>query len=295
MSATLKEKLFRKRYEIGFAPFSEDIILKGQKPEVRFVRNPPKDKWYADPFLLDVTDDSFVVLVEEFRYEHPKGRIARLVVDRKTMKIVSETIVLDLPTHLSFPIYQYDKDVLYIYPENIESGSFSRYRYDKQTDCFVYSDRLVDMPLADVVPFSINGRNYLLATDGRDNDGSGSILLVFSDDEGAYTHFQSIEFSSKIARNGGAVLKIGESIYRVAQDCSIRYGYALNFQKMVVGENGKFSFETVSQIFPSGLQYATHTFNVCKGWAVVDVEVAVYPVIRHLYFGLASRFKKNVI
>lgn len=295
MSATLKEKLFRKRYEIGFAPFSEDIILKGQKPEVRFVCNPPKDKWYADPFLLDVTDDFFVVLVEEFRYEHPKGRIARLVVDRKTVKIVSETIVLDLPTHLSFPIFCREGDVLYIYPENIESGSFSRYRYDKQTDSFVFSEMLVDMPLADVVPFSIDGRKYLLATDGRDDDGSGSTLSVFRYEDASYAHFQEIGFSSKIARNGGAVIKIGENIYRVAQDCTIRYGYALNFQKMVADDNGKFSFETVSKIFPSGLQYATHTFNVCKGWAVVDVEVAVYPVIRHLYFGLASRFKKNVI
>ena len=47
---SLKERLFRTRYEIGFLPYDEKIILPGKKIRPKFIKNPPKDKWYADPF-----------------------------------------------------------------------------------------------------------------------------------------------------------------------------------------------------------------------------------------------------
>ncbi len=292
----VKQKLFRQRYEIGFLPYDEKIVVSGKKIKPRFIKNPPKDKWYADPFLLEVTDKNFVVLVEEFRYGKI-GRIAKLEVDRKSMNIVSEVILLDLPTHLSFPIFYRDGEDIYIYPENCASGSLSLYKYNRILNVFTYVKTLVDRPLTDAVVYHdvrmSGGGYYLLATDCRKEDGSNDEMLIFHSDriDGDYEQVQIVNFDRKIARNAGVIVNIKGVSYRVAQDCTKSYGYSMIFQKIKNDEQNMFSFENVSQILPRSLWYGTHTFNVCGDWAVVDVNVAVYPLIRRLYFGLASYFK----
>lgn len=291
---SFKNKLFRKRYEVGFVPWDEDIVLKGNSVHPRFIKNPPKDKWYADPFLFKVTDTSFVVFVEEYRYDHPVGRLAKLVVDRKSMKIVEEKIVLDLSTHLSFPIYYRDGDDVYIYPENSKSGSLNLYKYDKIGDQFVFQTCLVEEPLTDAVMLKWNrGGHYLLATDARQEAGNNNEIKIYHSDtiDGMYSLYQTVQFDRKVARNGGAVISIGCDLYRVAQDCTKSYGYSMEFQKILSNGNGKFSFETVSKVLPKGLQYGTHTFNICDDWAVVDVNVAIHPLLRHLYFDLSKWVK----
>lgn len=152
-----KEQLFRRRYEIGFTHYDEKIVLDGKRFKTAFIKNPPKDKWYADPFLFEVTNSSFILFVEEFRYDYPVGRLAKLVVDRKSMSIVEEKIVLDLPTHLSFPIYYREGDNVYIYPENSESNSLNLYKYDKNQELFVFQSCLINEPLADAVHFAGGG------------------------------------------------------------------------------------------------------------------------------------------
>ena len=289
-----KEVLFRKRYEIGFCQYDPAIVTEGKGYETKFVKNPPKNKWYADPFLFEVTETGFVVLVEEFRYDHPVGRLAKLVVDRKTMKIVEEKIVLELPTHLSFPIYYRDGEDVYIYPENSKSGNLNLYKYDKVKEQFVFQSCLVEEPLTDAVMLKWDREgHFIFATDARNEAGNNNELKIYRSDtiDGKYALYQTVYFDRKTARNGGAVIAIGEDYYRVAQDCTQSYGYSMEFQKIKMDENGQFSFETVSKVMPSGLQYGTHTFNVCGDWAVVDVYTAVYPLIRHVWFGLAKFLK----
>lgn len=289
-----KEVLFRKRYEIGFCRYDSSIVTDVKGFETKFVKNPPKDKWYADPFLFEVTDTTFVVLVEEFRYDHPVGRLAKLVVDRKTMKIVAEKIVLELPTHLSFPIYYRDGKDVYIYPENSKSGSLDLYKYDKVWEQFVFHTSLVDDPLTDAVMLKWDrGGHFIFATDARNEAGNNNELKIYRSNtiDGKYSLYQTVYFDRKTARNGGAIIAIGEDYYRVAQDCTQSYGYSMEFQKIKMDENAKFSFETVSKVMPKGLQYGTHTFNVCEDWAVVDVNTAVYPLFRRAYFGIAKFFK----
>lgn len=289
-----KKALFRRHYEIGFCRYYPAIVAYGTGYETKFVKNPPKDKWYADPFLFEVTDTSFVVLVEEFRYDYPVGRLAKLVVDRKTMKIVEEKIVLELSTHLSFPIYCRDGEDVYVYPENSKSGSLNLYKYDKVGEQFVFQSCLVEDPLTDAVMLKWNrGEHYIFATDVRNEAGNNNELKIYRSDtiDGKYSLYQTVYFDRKTARNGGAIIVIGGDYYRVAQDCTQSYGYSMEFQKIKMDEKGQFSFETVSKVMPQGLQYGTHTFNVCGDWAVVDVNTAVYPLLRHIYFGASKRIK----
>ncbi len=243
--------------------------------------------------MFEVTDSFFILFVEEFRYDHPVGRLAKLVVDRKSLKIVDEKIVLDFPTHLSFPIFYRVGEDVYIYPENSQSGFLNLYKYDKMQEQFVFQSCLIKEPLADAVHYAGRGGHYIFATDARKEAGNNNELKIYRSDwiDGEYTLCQTVLFETKVARNGGGIISIGDEYYRVAQDCTKSYGYSMEFQKIVMDADGKFSFKTVSKVMPLALQYGTHTFNVCGEWAVVDVNTAVYPLIRHIYFGLSKWIK----
>ncbi|MBP5397705.1 MAG: hypothetical protein J6Y32_03595 [Bacteroidales bacterium] len=173
---------------MGFTLFDELIITGVRKLKVRYIKNPPRDRWYADPFLLDVTEDKFIVLVEEFRYDNPVGRIARLEVDRRTMRITDQKIVLELDTHLSFPIFFREGKDIFLYPENSASGSLNLYKWIPEQEIFVLQKRLVDAPLTDAVLFSYNGHSFLLSTEATEDAGSGNTMniaaLVKVDTEG---------------------------------------------------------------------------------------------------------------
>ena len=54
------------RWNIGFIQNSLDNILQGEDIRVQWVEHDYKNSWFADPFILDVTDTDIIVLVEEF-------------------------------------------------------------------------------------------------------------------------------------------------------------------------------------------------------------------------------------
>ena len=55
------------KYNIGFIDGDLKDIIEGKLPiEVNWLNHPYRDRWFADPFILDVTDNEIWVLVEEW-------------------------------------------------------------------------------------------------------------------------------------------------------------------------------------------------------------------------------------
>ena len=80
---TLYECITRDRWEIGFVEGGLDAVM-GQDPlKVNWLQHGYKDRWFADPFVLDVSDSEIWVLVEEYRYETKKeGLLCWLLIDK---------------------------------------------------------------------------------------------------------------------------------------------------------------------------------------------------------------------
>ena len=94
--------LNRNRWNLAFfEEASLKNVLSGDYSSVKWMRYADKTRWYADPFILRVTEDEIILLVEELSYEINRGRIAKLVVDRRTFKLLSMKIILDLLISLS--------------------------------------------------------------------------------------------------------------------------------------------------------------------------------------------------
>lgn len=128
----MKGDFFHKAWALGFVRGGMDAVMSDSPLKIDVVRNPYKDRWFADPFVLDVTDTKIMLLVEELRYSHPVGRIAKLTIDRKSMAIEKMDIILECPKHLSFPNIFRKGGKVYVYPENCQSGALNIYEYDDE-------------------------------------------------------------------------------------------------------------------------------------------------------------------
>ena len=288
-SKALYRRIEERKWTLGIAAFDPQIILDpSARLDVRWVKTENRDCWFADPFILDVTDTEFIVLVEEFPYSTRIGRIARLSIDRETFTVRSKKTIIDTGSHLSFPAYFRRGGKVYIYPENSRSGRLVLYEYDDATMTAKECGVLLHKAVADATVAEIGGRECIMATTCPEDNGSrldiysaeGSVLL------------DSVEFPDATARNAGFLFKIGDRTFRPAQDCTKSYGEKVVIQEMTLRE-GKPSFVPVREFKSDNSTYplAFHTFNVFDGkYVIVDAQGHRHRILGDLLFKLRLRF-----
>ena len=268
-----------------------DLAFVDEDWHFHFIRSPFKDRWFADPFILSVSKDQVVLLVEEFAYSVGRGRIARLTVDRKSLVITDMQIILDLDTHLSFPFIVRDAGKVLICPENSASGHSTVYSYEDASRRAVPAATVCDYPLTDAVSVCIGDAGFVLST--YIPNPNGKVLTVFAKGkDGRYSPMQEIVFDDYVARNAGAVLLRNGELIRPSQICDGGFGYGLGieFQKLCFHE-GRFSFEAVERRFPPEGYDGLHTYNELDGIAVVDCRRYLRPVLR----GILHKIKELIV
>lgn len=258
----------RYSWNIGFVEDSlEGILHSNVNLNIHWLKHDNLDRWFADPFILDVDEDNFYVLVEDFVRSKNKACISLLTIDRKDYKLKKLEEVLEEQTHLSFPAIIRDKDNVYIYPENGASGTLKMYEFDPDKRRFILNHTIVDKPLADAVLFQINKESYLITTEGEEMNGR--ILNFYKKTESGFVLDRQITFDKSIARNAGEWFELNGKYYRPAQDCGLRYGAALELQEFNPID---FSLKTIRRFEPTSKKYSLgiHTFNHYQGISVVD-------------------------
>ena len=93
------------KYNIGFVDGSLEAVIAGEPMKVNWMKHSYKDRWFADPFVFDVTDNTIILFVEEYYNPIKRGRLSKMVVDRQSYELISLKTILELDTHLSFPFY----------------------------------------------------------------------------------------------------------------------------------------------------------------------------------------------
>lgn len=265
---------YSSRWNIGFV--EEDIhdVLHAGRLDIRWMKHGYGDRWFADPQLLSVTDREVVVLVEEFADSNRRGRIAKLTVDRADYTLKEMKIILDLPTHLSFPFIYRMEGAIYLMPENCKSDATKIYRYDPATDELTPVSRVTGMPVTDaVITRTADGREWMLSTKEPTQNKDRLDVYAFNPDTLSIddTLVQTIAFASNIARNAGEVFEVDGVSYRPAQDCNKCYGNGIVLQR-VDYEGGRFTMTDINSFhsdYPE-MDMGYHTFNMKNGLIVVD-------------------------
>lgn len=276
-------KLFRKysnwRWEIGFIDNTLQSVVEGNPLNIHWVNLPFRDRWFADPFILDYDDREITLLCEEYSDELKRGRIAKVVIDRITYEFRSWKIVLDLPTHLSFPRPVRKDGNVFIHPENSASGKHTIYKYDFEKDALLEGKIICDEPLTDSVMLEKDGRLLLFST--YEPNPNGNELTIYEKNGEKYNAKEKVKFDNNCARMAGDFFEVNGRLYRPAQDCNGDYGRAVIIQEAICERNGQWKFKDVRRIksqHPT-LKWGLHTFNHYKGLTVIDVKGACYPIL----------------
>lgn len=269
------------KYNIGFVDGSLESVIEGEPIKVNWLKHSYKDRWFADPFILDVTDNEIIVLVEEWYDPIKRGRISKLIIDKYSYKLKDLKVMIDEGFHMSFPAITRKSDGIYIQPECGLTRGLIEYKYDVKNDKFDKVRMISDLPLADSVRNDLFGKDLMFST--KLPDANGKELGIYSWDETTQQYMikDYYYFEENISRMAGNFFRCKDKIYRPAQVCIKSYGDAVSLQ--IVTHDSRWKFEEIRRIYSphTNLELGFHTFNTYKGIIVVDALGYRNPIICH--------------
>lgn len=270
----IKVKLLHYTWTIAYGHYDESIITHGiDVNKLHVVKNPYKEKWFADPFILEEDECSIHFLVEEFDKNVGRGRIAHIIVDKKKDVVTDCIIVLEKPTHLSFPAIYRMEGKIYVHPENYASGKSFIYEYDRISDSLINPIIISEKPLTDAI-ITVASKGYkLYATLGTNPNGSE--LSVFNSNLflGTYEEKGIEQYPNNTARMAGYMIETKDGFVRPAQNCDGAYGKNVIFYKDNHG---------IGALYPWWPYSGLHTFNTYGSSYVIDLKKYDYPFIYKL-------------
>lgn len=285
--------LYPQNWNIGFVEQSlENLLDKQQLGRIKWMKHNYKDRWFADPFIYEVTDDEIVVFVEECQItDEPKGILCELHVDRKTMRLRKRHVLLELDTHLSYPAIIEKDGETYVYPENGASGSLKMYKFDGHNHRLVEPVCILNDAVADSTILFTNNTYYIVATKSK-NSKENAYLYQSKDlfGESKLVTDLPVQTNRSCSRPAGNWISLSGKLYRPSQDCSKRYGGAMNI--MLVDSLIPFHEEISFNIMPTSYKYhfGTHTINFSKdaSLTVIDGYGYLHPLIGRIWDKMAS-------
>lgn len=266
MKKLIKKILFRYVYQnwnIAIADIDGDLM----PINIKWMMHNYKDRWFADPFIVDESATEYIILAEEYLQDTRRGRLARLTVSKNDCRLLKNETILDIDTHLSFPNTISVGGKTYMYPENAASGTTYYYQYGQSV-----SERksLMEEKLADSVIYECNGTYYLLATIGKECNGNK--LIVYKSDKpfDGYALSQEIVFEDNIARRAGNIFQANGKFISPAQVCNNDYGEGISLQELTIEEE-TIRMNEIKRMMPPTKKYPNgfHTYNVWKNNKVI--------------------------
>jgi hypothetical protein len=238
---------------------------------------PPKDRFWADPFVISNNNKNYI-FVEELLYKKNKGRISVLELDLKG-RIKSNKCVIEKPYHLSYPFIFIMDNSLYMVPESSGNNDIELYKclYFPFNWSFV-KVLMKDIYAVDTSLFFYNNKWWLFTSiDELNNNLFDNELFLFWADDLFSNDWKShpdnpIVSDPKLARSAGRVFIYENKIYRPSQDCSGRYGKAINLNQITILTETDYEETLISKVEPSwdNKLKGCHTFNFDNNIIVID-------------------------
>ena len=289
MLKRIYERLIRSRWELGFVRGGLDGVFSDGLLEVDWVINPFRDRWFADPFVLDVTDTYIFVLAEEFCFKTKKGRIAKLYINRQTFKIEHFTILLELPIHLSFPNILRENNKVYVYPESCRNKNLCLYEYDEVNDRLLFDSVIAEDAIWDSSITDFLGERCLFTAN---KDDYHLDIYAWEPINSRFVYSYSIESSRKDSRMAGQLFKYRGILYCPTQDCSNNYGGAVVIKRVEQDKDGIRLLPILRIESPHKTRKTSiHTLNEFKGVVVIDVAGYDFPHLGPVLHRVIRNFK----
>ena len=280
----LQKYLNNQNWNIGFATTtSEKLVEQKNLGKVEWLKHQYKDRFFADPFVYSQNESEIVVFVEELEFDKPVGRLTELVVDAKSKKLLHKYTLLELDSHLSYPAIICNNGEVMVYPENGATGKLTLYKYDKNAHQLKEVGVVIEEGLADATIRKIGDTYYMFATKVPKTQEDLYLYKSLKFD-GDYEEVGLISQGRKHSRPAGDFFEAGGNLYRPAQNCSKRYGGAVEIMNVCFSGDGKYEENHCFSLNPTSFKYnlGLHTINFYEKGCVIDGYGYLYPVVGRL-------------
>ena len=271
-----------------------------------FVMPITKKNWYADPIVFEHENEVYL-FCEVFDRKTEKGYLGVTKLDGIHPK--PPVKILEVEAHLSYPCVFEHKGSIYMIPETTTNLDIELYRATEFPYKWEYvTDLLKDDEYADSTFYSDDNVSLLLTFRQCNGDGSITKLKVYEANEiekGIVKEYQSCEFDfNDQSRGAGKLFWYKGKLFRPAQDCSLLYGYALNFFEAEI-KNNRYDEKFLCKIKPEQINLnrefkkkliGMHTYAITDEYEIIDVKfnspVFSYQVRRIYRYIKRKLFKK---
>lgn len=238
---------------------------------------PPKDKFWADPFLWNHEDRHFVFL-EELPFATEKGYISVLEI-LKNGETTPPQKVLELPYHLSYPfLFEFEKN-LYMIPESFSARNIQLFECTHFPHQWQHKmDLMTDVVAADTTLF-FHQNKWWMFTNMVENEGGSlddELYLFYADspltsDWTAHPQNPIVSDVRRARPAGNLFFKNGKLI-RPSQDCSKVYGLGFNFNEIEILSETQYREKHLVNIRPDWDKnlHRVHSFNHQRGLTIID-------------------------
>ena len=253
--------------------FPEQLDL---DPETFALLPSPSSHYYADPFLFEHDDDTFLFF-EDYDYALGRAHISCVTLDAAGPS--KPAVALMRPYHLSFPFVFAHAGRILMIPETFDCRRIELYEATSfPTTWRLRAILLEDIHAADVTLRRHNGRWWMFVTVVEHISSSWDTVSVFWADalEGPWhAHpMNPVKNDVASARPAGALIEIDGRLLRPVQDCSQSYGSSLAWCEVVeLTETGFAEIVVARQACPAGSRYCgLHTYNRTASFETIDLK-----------------------
>jgi hypothetical protein len=240
---------------------------------------PPKDRFYADPFLFEKDGKTFLFF-EDLRYSEGRALISCCELNADgTLGLIVE--VLRRPYHLSYPFLFEEGGEIYMVPETKGNRTVELYRATSFPNEWTLDSVLLnDIHAVDATFHKQDGKYWMFVgiSNGRYSN-CDELGIYFSNAlKGPWTPHPANPVVSDVrrARPAGAFFRDQGRIIRPSQDCAKAYGYAIVFSEIVTLNETEYEERPLARLGPDWVKgnLGTHTYTRTEQFEVIDGNFA---------------------
>lgn len=268
------------QWNVGIMDAPIEALLAGSVPRVRWLPDPPPDRFRADPFAV-VEDGRITVLFEDYDYGSARGSIAAVQLGDGG-SLAETRVALDLPTHAAYPFLLRHEGEIYCIPETHERREVALFRAASfPTSWEKVAVLLTDIAAVDPTVVHHEGYWWLFCTD-QDIDPQGTLFVWFATElKGPWRPHAAnpVKVDASSSRPAGTPFIRDRQLYRPAQDCSRTYGGGIALNRVLLLTPTQFQEEIVTVLRPppsSRYGAGMHTIAAAGERTLVDGKRRVF-------------------
>jgi len=240
---------------------------------------PPKDRFWADPFIIE-EEGKYFMFIEECPHDTHKGHLSVMTFDDNKWSL--PTTIIKANHHLSYPNVFKINGEYFIIPESGDNKTIDLYQCIEFPYKWEHKKTLMNNITAyDATLVEHNNKWWLFCSviEEEGMSGNDELHIFFSD------AFDSIDWQPhkqnpvvsdvSLARPAGSFIKKNGRIYRPAQNSSNRYGYGFSFTEILELSIENYKEEVVTKVTPDWKNdvLSTHTYNHVNKISVSDAII----------------------